>query len=124
MARLNVEVTPGFTQITADHSDIEPVWLTVTTAEGKPATNLGNRLNVVTLDKPPNAVGDLELGWNYAAEQYPGFYRALISPAGNETWKKGFYVIGFVFTEPTLGSLYPPKILASNNGQALLFVHV
>jgi hypothetical protein len=124
MARLNVEVRPGFSGISEGSTGIEPFWISVTTDQGKPATNLSNNLQIKTLEKPPDAVGELALAFGYAEEFWGGFYRALVSPQQGHTWKSGFYVLGFVFKEPTFGSLYPPQILGSNNGQALWIVHV
>jgi hypothetical protein len=124
MSRLNVEVKPGFSGISEGSTDIESFLISVTNDQGKPVTDLADKLQVKTLAKPPNAAGDLALGFDYAEELWPGFYRAMISPPGGETWKSGFYVLGFVFKEVTFGSLYPLQILGSNNGQALMVVHV
>ncbi len=126
MSQLTLQITAGYGgagSIAGTH-DVLPYWISVTNDQGHPATGLSSNFTIKTLETPPGSPEEVELGFDWAPEMWPGFYEANILLAEGELWRKGIYVLGITVSQATLGSLYPPKLLASNNGQALLRIAV
>jgi hypothetical protein len=126
MAQLTLQIAAGYggAGSLAGTSDVLPYWISVTNDQGKAATGLSNNFAVKTLQTPPGPAEEVEFGWDWAPENWPGFYEANILPKDGKTWRKGTYMLGIIVGKPTFGSLYPPKILGSDNGQALLRIIV
>ncbi len=119
LLRLEVTQTGGVVNKADDHV----LWVSVADDQGKPVTDLKtNNFKVATLQKAIPTAADIEV--EFAHPKYGGFYEVRVRPSSGNTWEQGQYVLGLTAHRATLVTFYPPQLLGSDDGQALVRVSV